>query len=91
MRSQGASQPGAGAAWGVACVRAGDRAGYREACLAYMTWEGPNPTVVWNALSVASLLALGADGVDAYQVPLDWFTKRLSATPTPPPMYRHFF
>jgi hypothetical protein len=78
-------------AWGIACLKAGDRTAYREACAAFMAWEGPNPTVVWNALSEASLLGLGAEGVDDYQVPIDWFAKRLSATPAPPPMYRHFF
>ncbi len=51
-----------GQAWGIACLRAGDRAGYREACAAVMAQEGPDPTVVWNALSEASLLALAPVG-----------------------------
>jgi eukaryotic-like serine/threonine-protein kinase len=78
-------------AWGVACLKTGDRAAYREACAAYMAWEGPNPTIVWNALSEASLLALGDKGLDDYQVPIDWFANRLDANPGMDPMYRHFF
>ena len=38
-------------AWGIACLKAGDRAGYREACAAVMACQGPDPTVVWNALT----------------------------------------
>ncbi len=33
----------------IACLKAGDRAGYREACAAFLACLGPNPTVVWNA------------------------------------------
>ena len=57
-------------AWGIACLKAGDRAGYREACAAFMACQGPEPTVVWNALAAASLFALGAEGLDDYQVPI---------------------
>ena len=56
-------------AWGIACLKAGDRAGYREACAADMACQGPDPTVVWNALSAASLFALAAEGLDDYRVP----------------------
>ncbi|HKI41139.1 MAG TPA: WD40 repeat domain-containing protein, partial [Mycobacterium sp.] len=57
--SQGLAQ-----AWGIACLEAGDRAAYREACAADMACNGPDPTVVWNELSAASLFALGAEGLD---------------------------
>ena len=68
-------------AWGIACLKAGDRAGYREACAAFLAGQGPDPTVVWNALAAASLFALGAEGLDDYRVPMGWFEKRLSAVP----------
>jgi serine/threonine protein kinase/WD40 repeat protein/tetratricopeptide (TPR) repeat protein len=76
-------------AWGIACLKAGNLAGYREACAAVMAREGPNPTVVWNALSEASLLALGPGAIEDYRVPIAHFEKRLSVTPAPPPLYRH--
>ncbi len=78
-------------AWAIACLTADDRAGYREACAAFMAWRGPNPNVVWNELSAASLFALGAGGLDDYQVPLGWLERRLSSVPTPRPLYRHLF
>ena len=78
-------------AWGIACLKAGDRAGYREACAAFIASQGPDPTVVWNALSAASLLALGAEGLDDYQKAMGWFESRLSATPAPRAVYRHYF
>jgi tetratricopeptide (TPR) repeat protein len=78
-------------AWGIACLKAGDRAGYREACAAFMTCQGPNPTVVWNELSAASLFALGADGLDDYHVPVGWCERRLSVDPAPRPVLRHLF
>jgi WD40 repeat protein/Flp pilus assembly protein TadD len=78
-------------AWVIACLKAGDRAGYREPCAAFMTCQGPNPTVVWNELSAASLFALGAEGLDDYQVPMGWCEKRLSAVPAPRLLYRHLF
>ncbi len=78
-------------AWAIACLRSGDRAGYREACAADMACQGPDPTVVWNALSMASLFALGAEGLDDYQVPARWFERRLSAGPAVPPMFKHAF
>jgi len=84
--SQGLAQ-----AWGIACLKAGDRAGFREACAAVIACQGPDPTVLWNALSAASLFALGAEGLDDYQVAMRWFESRLSAVPAPRPLYRHYF
>ena len=72
-------------------MKAGDRAAYREVCAADMARQGPDPTVVLDALSAASLLALGAEGLDDYRVPMGWCEKRLSAVPAPPPRYRHFY
>jgi hypothetical protein len=70
---------------------AGDRAGYREACAAFLAGQGPDPTVVWNALSAASLLALAPAATDDYRVPIASLEKRLSAAPAPPPLYRHLY
>jgi WD40 repeat protein/tetratricopeptide (TPR) repeat protein len=78
-------------AWGIACLKAVDRAGYREVCTVDMACQGPDPTVVWNALSAASLFALGAEGLDDYRVPISWFESRLSATPTLRPEFKHYF
>ncbi|HEY2154851.1 MAG TPA: hypothetical protein VGH33_04430, partial [Isosphaeraceae bacterium] len=78
-------------AWGIACLKANDRAGYREACAASMAREGPNPTVVWNALSLASLLALAPGSIEDDRAPIAYFEKRLSATSAPPPLYRRLF
>ncbi len=78
-------------AWGIACLNAGDRAGYREACAAFLARQGPDPTVVWNALTAASLFALGHKGLDDYRLPIGWFESRLRGTPAPPPVYRHLF
>jgi eukaryotic-like serine/threonine-protein kinase len=78
-------------AWCIACLKADDRAGYREACASFVASQGPNPTVVWNALSVASVLALAQGADDDYRAPIAYFEKRLSATPAPPPLYRHLF
>ncbi len=77
--------------WGIACLNAGDRAGYREACAAFMARQGPNPTVVWNVLTAASLFAMGNEGVDDFRVATGWFEKLLAATPAPRPMYQHYF
>jgi Flp pilus assembly protein TadD len=76
-------------AWAIACLRAGDRAGYREACAAFVAREGPDPTVVWNALRGAWLLALAPGAVEDDRAPIAWFEKRLAATPSPSPLYRH--
>jgi tetratricopeptide (TPR) repeat protein len=78
-------------AWSIACLRAGDRAGYREVCMADMAVQGSDPTVVWNALSAASLFALGPDGLDDYRTAIAWLERRLS-TPAPlAPKVRHYF
>ncbi len=77
--------------WGIACLQAGDRAGYREACAAFIACQGPDPTVVWNAFTAASLLAMGNEGIDDFRVPIGWFESRLRATPAPRPMYQHLF
>jgi serine/threonine protein kinase/WD40 repeat protein/tetratricopeptide (TPR) repeat protein len=78
-------------AWAVACLEAGDRAGYREACAAFLAGQGPDPTVVWNALSAASLVALAPGAIADDRVPLASIEKRLAATPAPTPLYRHLF
>jgi Flp pilus assembly protein TadD len=78
-------------AWAVACLKAGDRAGYREACAAFMATQGPDPTVIWNALAAASLLALAPGAIDDDRVLTAYFEKRLSASPAPPALYRHLF
>ena len=56
-----------------------------------MASQGADPTVVWNALSAASLFALGAEGLDDYHFPIEWLEKRLSARPAPIPVYRRLF
>jgi eukaryotic-like serine/threonine-protein kinase len=78
-------------AWGIACLKAGDRAGYREACIAVTTNEEPNRTIVWNVLSAASLFALGPEGLNEYQEPIGLLERRLTAVPAPSPLYRHVF
>jgi tetratricopeptide (TPR) repeat protein len=83
--SQGLAQ-----AWVIACLKAGDRAGYREACEAFQTCQGADPTVIWNAFSAASLFALASDGLSEYRVPMQWFESRLSAVPAPRATYRHY-
>jgi Flp pilus assembly protein TadD len=82
--SQGLAQ-----AWAIACLKAKDDAGYREACAAALAWQGSEPTVIWNALSAASVFALGAKGLDDYRVPIAWFERRLSAVPAPKPEVKH--
>jgi predicted Zn-dependent protease len=77
--------------WVIASLKAGDRAGYREACAAFLAGQGPDPTVVWNALVAASFCAMGAEGLDDYQVPMGWCEKWLSANPAARPPYRHIF
>ena len=78
-------------AWGIACLKVGDRPGYQEACAAFMAFQGPEPTVVWNAVSEAALLALGPGAIDDYRSRIDWFKNRLAITPSPPPIYRRVF
>ena len=49
----------------------------------------PDPTVVWNALSAASLFALGAEGLDDYQLPIEWLEKpAVRQSRADDPMYR---
>jgi tetratricopeptide (TPR) repeat protein len=78
-------------AWGIACLSAGDRAGYRGACKAFMDRLGPDPTVIWNALSAASLCALGAEGLDDYRLPTRWIESRLTGGPALRPELKHYF
>ena len=78
-------------AWGIACLRAGDRAGYREACAAVLVRQWPDPIVAWDATHAGSLLALGVQGLDDYRVPIAWFEKRLADVPVPPPIYRPYY
>jgi tetratricopeptide (TPR) repeat protein len=77
-------------AWAIACLQAKDYAGYREACAADLAWQGSNPTVIWNALSAASVFALGPKSLDDYRVPIAWMESRLSAVPAPSPVGRHY-
>ena len=78
-------------AWAIACLQAKDYAGYREACAADLAWQGSDPTVVWNALSAASVFGLGPEGLDDYRVPIAWMESRLSAAPARSPEVRHLF
>jgi tetratricopeptide (TPR) repeat protein len=78
-------------AWAIACLQARDDAGYREACAAALAWQGSEPVVIWNALTAASVFALGAKGLDDYQVPIAWFERGLSAVPASRPDLRHYF
>jgi hypothetical protein len=56
-----------------------------------MARQGPDPTVVLDALSAASLLALGAEGLDDYRVATGWFKKQQSAVNAPGPINWHRF
>ena len=47
--------------------------------------------MVWDALSAASVFALGPEGLDDYRVPIAWMESRLSAAPAPEPEARHLF
>jgi tetratricopeptide (TPR) repeat protein len=78
-------------AWAIACLMAGDRPGYREVCEAFMASQGPDPTVIWNALSGASLYTIASGGLENRWIPTQWFESRLSAIPAPGPDYCHFF
>ena len=78
-------------AWGIACLRAGDRAGYREACAAVLARQWPDPIVAWDATLAGSLLALGVQGLDDYRVPIAWFERRLADVPVPPPIYHPYY
>ncbi len=78
-------------AWGIACLRAGDHAGYREACAAVLARDWPDPIVAWDATHAGSLLALGVQGLDDYRVPIAWFERRLADGAVPPPIYRPYY
>jgi predicted Zn-dependent protease len=78
-------------AWAIACLRAKDYAGYREACATTLAWQGSEPTVVRNAVKAASVFALGAKGLDDYRVPIAWLQGRLSDMPALIPLWRHAF
>jgi WD40 repeat protein/tetratricopeptide (TPR) repeat protein len=79
--------------WAVASLSAGDHAAYREACAAFLAFEGPHPTVFWNAVNLASVLALGPGGRDDFRQPIAYFEKQLTAEAalTLPPVYRQLF
>jgi predicted Zn-dependent protease len=77
--------------WAIACLRAKDDAGYREACAAILAWQGSEPTVVYNAVSAASVFAPGPKSLDDYRVPIAWFERRLSDVPALRPVWRHAF
>jgi WD40 repeat protein/Flp pilus assembly protein TadD len=78
-------------AWGVACLNAGDRAGYREACMADLAFQGSEPKVIWSALAAAGLFTLSANGLDDYRVPIHWLENRLSTLPADRPELKHIF
>jgi Flp pilus assembly protein TadD len=86
---RGPLSQGLAPAWAIACRKAKDDAGYREACAAVLAWQGAEPTVIWNALAAASIFALGPKGLDDYRVPIGWMESRLSAVPAPNPLVRH--
>jgi tetratricopeptide (TPR) repeat protein len=77
-------------AWAIACLKAKDDAGYREACAAALVWQGSEPAAIGNALSAASVFALGAKGLDDYRVPIGWMESSLSAVPAPKPEVKHY-
>ena len=77
--------------WGIVALKAGDRAAYREACAAVVAGLGPEPTVILDAFSAASLLALGADSLDDYRVATGWFDERRPARSGPAPINWHRF
>jgi hypothetical protein len=78
-------------AWGIACLKAGDRAGYREACAAVLARQWPDKIVAWDATLAGSLLALGVQGLDDYRVPIAWFERRQADVPVPPPIYHPYY
>jgi predicted Zn-dependent protease len=86
---RGSLSQGLAQAWAIACLQVKDDAGYREACAAVLAWQGSEPTVIWNALSAASVFALGAKALEDYRVPIAWMESRLSAVPAPSPLGRH--
>ena len=63
-RPDRAAQPRVVRAWAIACLKAGGRAGYPEACAAFLTCQGPNPTVVSNELERGVALRPGGRGAE---------------------------
>jgi Flp pilus assembly protein TadD len=84
--SQGLAQ-----AWAIACLKAKDDAGYREVCAAALAWQGSDPTVVYNAVTTASVFAMGAKGLDDYRVPIAWLELRQSDVPALRDLWKHAF
>jgi predicted Zn-dependent protease len=84
--SQGLAQ-----AWAIACLQAKDDAGYREACAAVLAWQGSEPTVIYSAVTAASVLAMRAKGLEDYRVPIAWFERRQSDVPALRPGWKHNF
>jgi Flp pilus assembly protein TadD len=78
-------------AWGIACLKARDRAGYHEACAAVLARQWPDAIVAWDATLAGSLLALGVHGLDNYRLPIAWFERRLANVPVPPPIYHPYY
>jgi WD40 repeat protein len=77
--------------WGIAALKAGDRDAYREACAAVLDRQGPEPTVILDALGAASLFALGPDGLDDYRPAMRWFEDRRPDARGPGPIFWHRF
>ena len=78
-------------AWGIACLKSGNQAGYREACKAVVARDWPDPAVAWDALNAGSLPALADQGLDDYRVPIAWFERRLADVPVPLPVYHPYY
>ncbi len=78
-------------AWAIACLNAGNLAGYREACAAFMAQEVPEPTVIWNALAAASLLSLASGAIDDHPALVTHFENRLPRIPASRANYRHWY
>jgi hypothetical protein len=78
-------------AWAIACLKAKDDAGYREACAAALAWQGSDPTAVYNAVPTASVFAMGAKGLDDYRVPIAWLERRQSDVPTLRDIWQHAY
>jgi hypothetical protein len=58
--------------------------------MADMAVQGSDPTVLGNALSAASLFALGPDGLDDYKAAIAWLEPRVSATAASRPEVKHY-
>jgi WD40 repeat protein/serine/threonine protein kinase/tetratricopeptide (TPR) repeat protein len=76
-------------AWAIACLRAKDDAGYREACAAALACPGIGPDGYLERLDPVWVFTLGAKGLDDYRVPIGWMESRLSSVPAPSPAQRH--